>query len=141
MKTAADDESDPRVLKTRDGFAWEWKRYPGSLKEDERVFLEECQLRASDFKGKRVLDAGCGMGRYALVALSLGAEVVAVDLSESLLRLAESAPRHPGLHVVQGDLLRPPFKAGLFDIVYSHGVLHHTSDANRAFRAVAALVK
>src|SRR3989338_6032227 len=32
----ADDESDPRVLKPRDSFAWEWKRYPGSLKEDER---------------------------------------------------------------------------------------------------------
>lgn len=134
-------ETDARVIKTRDSFAWEWKRYPGSLEEDERIFLEECQLTPSDFQGKRVLDAGCGMGRYALVALSLGAEVVAVDLSESLLRLAERAGREPRLHVVQGNLLRPPLQEGLFDIVYSHGVLHHTADTHAAFNGVAALVK
>lgn len=137
----AGEASDPRVAKTRRSFAWEWQRYPGSLEEDERIFLEECQLTAADFKGKRVLDAGCGMGRYALVALSLGAEVVALDLSESLLRLSKEARRGPGLHLVQADLLNPPLREGLFDIVYSHGVLHHTADAREAFRKAAALVK
>ncbi len=132
---------DARVTKTRDSFAWEWKRYPGSLEEDERIFLEESQLAPADFKDKLVLDAGCGMGRYSLVALSFGAEVVAMDLSDSLLRLAEQAARWPKLHVVQGDLLRPPLKKELFDVVYSHGVLHHTSDTRAAFHEVAALVK
>src|SRR5208282_1928934 len=101
----------------------EWERYPGSLPEDERVFLEETQIPAANFRGKLVLDAGCGMGRYAIVALSLGAEVVAMDLSDSLLRLAAEAPNWPKLHVVQGNLLRPPLKPAQFDIVYSHGVL------------------
>ena len=127
--------------KTRDAFAFEWSRYPGSLPEDEKVFLEEAQLDAGSFKGKLVLDAGCGMGRYSVVALSLGAEVVAMDLSDSLLRVAAVAPKWPRLHVVQGDLLRPPLKPKTFDIVYSHGVLHHTSDTHEAFRRVAALVK
>lgn len=132
---------DSRVAKTRDAFAWEWKRYPGSREEDERIFLEESQLSPADFKDKLVLDAGCGMGRYSLVALSFGAEVVALDLSDSLLRLAEQAARWPKLHVVQGDLLRPPLKKAVFDVVYSHGVLHHTADTRAAFHQVAALVK
>lgn len=137
----AQAQEDARVVKTRDSFAWEWKRYPGSLEEDEPIFLEESQLAPDDFRGKLVLDAGCGMGRYAKVALAFGADVAACDLSDSLLRLAEEAPRWPKLHVVQADLLRPPFKPGQFDIVYSHGVLHHTSDTHAAFKSVAALVK
>lgn len=130
-----------KVEKTRDSFSWEWARYPGALPEDESVFLEETQLSRSLFAGKLVLDAGCGMGRYARVALSLGAEVIALDLSESLRRLAAVAPEHPKLHVVQGDLLNPPFKKAIFDVVYSQGVLHHTSDTRKAFDAVAPLVK
>jgi SAM-dependent methyltransferase len=135
------EAKDQRVIKTRDSFSWEWSRYPGSLPEDESVFLEETQIPAADFKDKLVLDAGCGMGRYSVVALSLGAEVVALDLSESLRRLAAVAPKYPKLHVVQGDLLRPPLKAGVFDMAYSQGVLHHTSDTRAAFSEVAALVK
>lgn len=132
---------ESKVIKTRDSFAWEWSRYPGSLPEDESVFLEETQLSREQFKGKLILDAGCGMGRYSVVALSLGAEVIALDLSQSLRRLAAAAKEYPKLHVVQGDLLAPPLKAGLFDVVYSQGVLHHTSDTRAAFRAVAPLVK
>lgn len=128
------------VAKTRDSFAWEWERYPGPrLKLDRRVFLEEAQLEPSDFAGKLVLDAGCGMGRFALVALSCGAEVVALDLSDAVLRLLDYP--NPKLHLVQGDLLHPPLKKRAFDIVYSHGVLHHTKDTKAAFGAVSGLVK
>jgi SAM-dependent methyltransferase len=134
-------EDDRRVAATGRSFTWEWTRYPGSLGEDERVFLEECQLEASDLKGWKVLDAGCGMGRYSLVAASLGAEVTAVDLSESWAALVPVARENPALHVVQGDLIHPPFPPAVFDLVYSHGVLHHTKDARRAFLAVARLVK
>jgi SAM-dependent methyltransferase len=135
------EQRDQRVAATSRSFTWEWTRYPGSLAEDQRVFLEECQLEAGDLQGKLVLDAGCGMGRYALVALSLGAEVVAVDLSESWARLVPVAREQPRLHVVQGDLITPPLRPKLFDFVYSHGVLHHTRDTHEAFVAVAKLVK
>ena len=128
------------TAKTREAFGWEWLRYPGSLPGDQETFLEETMLPAHEFAGKLVLDAGCGMGRYSAVALALGAEVVAVDMSESLLRVAESAKTQPKLHPVEADLLHPPFKKGVFDVVYSQGVLHHTADTRAAFKAVAALV-
>ena len=127
--------------KTRDAFGWEWLRYPGSLPGDKETFLEETMLPPHEFAGKLVLDAGCGMGRYSAVALSLDAEVVAVDMSESLQRVVERARKEPKLHPVEADLLHPPFKKGVFDIAYSQGVLHHTADTAAAFKAVAALVK
>ena len=129
------------TAKTRDAFGWEWLRYPGSLPGDKETFLEETMLSPHEFAGKLVLDAGCGMGRYSAVALSLGAEVVSVDMSESLIRVAELAKTQPKLHPVEADLLHPPFKKGLFDIAYSQGVLHHTADTRAAFKAVGALVK
>jgi SAM-dependent methyltransferase len=132
---------EARADKTRRTFGWEWLRYPGSLPEDKAVFLEETMLPEKELAGKLVLDAGCGMGRYSAVALSLGAEVVAFDMSESLIRVAEAARSNPKLHPVEGDLLHPPFKPGVFDAVYSQGVLHHTADTHAAFKAVAALVK
>lgn len=133
--------TDARVAKTRASFGWEWKRYPGSRPQDRPIFLEETQLPAEAWAGRFVLDAGCGMGRYARVARSLGAEVVAFDLSDSLDRLVAPAREDPKLHVVQGDLLAPPFKRASFDIVYSQGVIHHTADTRGAFDAIARLVK
>lgn len=127
--------------RTRARFGWQWRRYPGALEEDRRVFLEETQIDPAAWEGKLALDAGCGMGRYARVALGLGARVAALDLSPALERLVPLARRERGLHVVQGDLLRPPFKPGVFDIAYSQGVLHHTPDTRAALRQVAALVK
>ena len=132
---------DDRVARTRVSFGFEWHRYPGALPEDQALFLEETQIPAAEWEGRTVLDAGCGMGRYARVALSLGAEVVAFDLSESLTRLVPDALENPKLHIVQGDLLRPPLKRGAFDIVYSQGVIHHTADTRGAFDRIAELVK
>lgn len=130
-----------RVRRTQKSFAWEWLRYPGSLQEDRQVFLEETQIPEDAFKGKLTLDAGCGMGRYSRVSLSLGATVVSFDLSDSILRLVPKAAEDPNLHLVQGDLLHPPFRPGRFDIIYSQGVLHHTASTEDAFLRLAPLAK
>jgi SAM-dependent methyltransferase len=135
------DEVPADAAKTRESFGWEWLRYPGSREIDKPTFLEETMIPSETFAGKLVLDAGCGMGRYSAVALGLGAEVVAVDMSDSLIRVAALAREQPKLHAVEADLLRPPFKKEVFDLAYSQGVLHHTSDTHAAFKAVAALVK
>jgi len=129
------------VRRTQTSFAYEWLRYPGSMPEDKPIFLEETQIPASEFEGKLTLDAGCGMGRYSRVSRSLGATVVSFDLSESITRLIPAASEDPGLHLVQGDLLHPPFKPGVFDVIYSQGVLHHTSSTEDAFLRVAPLAK
>jgi magnesium-protoporphyrin O-methyltransferase len=59
-----------------------------------------------DLSGRRILDAGCGAGQFAIEAASRGAEVVAVDLSPTLVSLAEERYRAgnspPGSIALQG---------------------------------------
>lgn len=93
-----------------------------------------------DLDGKDVLDAGCGAGRYVEIALSRGARVTGLDLSQAAYvcrRNIDSA----SLTVVRGDLLSPPLKASSFDRVFSIGVVQSTPDPLEAARQLARLVR
>lgn len=91
-------------------------------------------------EGKWVLDVGCGAGRFAEVALSAGANVVALDYSSSVDACYSNLKHHPNLHVVQGDIYALPFVLGAFPFVYSLGVLQHTPDVAKAFSALPNMV-
>lgn len=95
-----------------------------------------------DLTGLRLLDAGCGTGALAVEAASRGAEVVAIDLSPTLVGLAEQrlpAWLHPGaghtgsVRFASGDMLDTAL--GRFDYVVGMDSLIHYSPAD----AVAAL--
>ena len=82
-----------------------------------------------DLRGRRILDAGCGTGAMAL-ALALverGAQVVAVDISPTLVQLArERVPyqlQSNRLEFVAGDMLSPDF--GQFDYVIAMDSMIH----------------
>jgi magnesium-protoporphyrin O-methyltransferase len=72
-----------------------------------------------DLQGARVLDAGCGTGALSVEAARRGANVVAIDLSPTLIALArERLPQNLGLGVIDfhvGDMLE--VTAGRFDYV------------------------
>lgn len=108
---------------------------------DKERILEDVLLTSQELSGKLVLDAGCGSGRSCAAALSIDAEVVAVDGPGNMDRVIELAKSRPKLHPVEGDAFHPPFKKGAFDAVYSRGVLQRSGDASAAFGALAALVK
>ena len=93
--------------------------------------------RPVSWAGLRVLDAGCGMGRWLHFARRAGAHVVGMDLSPAI---DVAAQRDPG-DFVQADLRQPPLRPASFDLVYSLGVLHHLEDPLTGLRAVAALVR
>jgi 2-polyprenyl-3-methyl-5-hydroxy-6-metoxy-1,4-benzoquinol methylase len=105
-------------------------------------WLEDVQLPREYFKGKLVLDAGCGSGRWTYALASLGATVVAVDLTDSGVEVTRKATEAlDQVAVLQADIFRLPFKPGSFDFVVSWGVLHHTPDTSAAFAQLAPLVK
>jgi SAM-dependent methyltransferase len=135
----ASDKIDNRTKKR---FEYEWLRYPVCFEEEEeKIFREEIQIDVSHFQNKRILDAGCGMGRFTRIAARFGGEVFGVDLSDSVFKAREITQAFPSVHIIQADLLRLPFPDHCFDIIYSFGVLHHTPDTKQAFHALAEKIK
>ena len=104
-------------------------------------FEDETGWTAADLDGKWVLDAGCGAGRFAEVAASRGANLVALDYSSAVEAAGQTLSRFPRADVVQGDLLSPPFRAGTFDFAYCIGVAQHTPDPRAALRGVVRCVR
>jgi SAM-dependent methyltransferase len=98
--------------------------------ESHQRFFAETGFDREWLRGKLVLDAGCGAGRFAEVAAECGAFVVAVDLSTAAYACARTLDRFPPsqYRVVRADLRDLPFNAGVFDAIYSLGVLQHTPD-------------
>jgi SAM-dependent methyltransferase len=93
-------------------------------------------LALEDLRGRRILDVGCGFGRHGFVASDCGAEVVGIDLSGGVEVAYEHFGRRPNCHVVQGNAYERPLRDGLFDVVWSFGVLHHMPDPAAGFRAL-----
>lgn len=89
-----------------------------------------------DMTGLRLLDAGCGTGALAVEAARRGAEVLAVDLSPTLLETARARTAGtPGLTFLAGDMLAEAH--GSFDHVVAMDSLIHYGGADIA----AALVR
>ena len=109
---------------------------------DERIkqFLLETDTTPDFCKGKLILDAGCGNGQLTDALTSFGSKVVGIDYSTSVFE-ANRRKQSKKVFFVQGDLESPPFKSGVFDIIISNGVLHHTPDTHRTFNEVTRLVK
>lgn len=92
----------------------------------------------------RVLDFGCGTGQMSLYLARSRRVIVGADLARESLLLGAAAARRFQLDQVQfveTDLHRPGLREGAFDVVYSSGVLHHTSDPRAAFARIARLVR
>jgi SAM-dependent methyltransferase len=129
-------------------FGYQWKRFRSvqldsrnGRDESRRSFLATTGWTAAGLRGRRVLDAGVGAGRYAEVAAQVGAEVFGVDLTEAVDAAYENIGEAEGVHLVQADIFSMPFRDGTFDCAYSIGVLHHTPNPRAGFARVTASVK
>jgi len=96
---------------------------------------------AGEVRGLRVLDAGCGPGLYAQQLAADGADVVAVDASDAMVRLARER-LGASADVRRADLEQPlPFEDGEFDLVICALVIHHLSDRTATLRELHRLVR
>ena len=143
----------PRFVEANDdycgnfGFQWErWRaiqidRLAGHRLSETR-FLNDSQWDRDWLKGKLILDAGCGAGRFTDVAASLGARVISCDLSGAIDACRETTSIHgAGVECLQASLFDLPLRPEIFDGVFCMGVIQHTPDPARVIRTLPAFVK
>jgi malonyl-CoA O-methyltransferase len=113
------------------------EHFPSTI--DPRIFHVQLILRHLELRdGQRVLDVGCGKGRFARVLKERhpGARVVALDLAESMLRFVpkDIAP-------VAASMTDLPLGANAFDAAYATESLEHAVDIDRAIAEICRVVK
>lgn len=129
-------------------FGFEWGLY-GDLQVDRLGdhsitrdrFYEQVGCVPEDLKGRRVLEVGCGGGRFSDVVLDAGADLFSVDLSTAVDKNRKLHAGHPRLHLAQASIYELPFAHGAFDLVFCFGVIQHTPKPRESFRALVPFVK
>ena len=124
---------------------------PGTREFFERVeahrYAKEWHIpAAADFagaRGLRVLEIGCGMGTDGAQFAAAGADYTGIDLTEAAIDLARKRFATSGLkgEFRVADAEKLDFADESFDVVYSHGVLHHTPDIESAIMEIHRVLK
>jgi 2-polyprenyl-3-methyl-5-hydroxy-6-metoxy-1,4-benzoquinol methylase len=95
------------------------------------------------YRGKRVLEIGCGMGCMASNWASQGAELTAIDLNPVAVAQTTQRFKAFGLRgeIMEVDAESLPFPDESFDFVYSWGVIHHTPGIRKAVRDIHRVLR
>ncbi len=129
---------------TVQAFGDEWGRFHAFSDEDvEAGGKEYCADLVSDddLAGRRVLDLGCGSGRWTRYFARRAGFVEAADPSAAALVAARATADLPNVRVIQASVAGLPYAEASFDVVASVGVLHHVPDTAAAIAELAPLVR
>lgn len=111
----------------------------GTSDRDETISTRTTWPR--DFwKGKVVLECGCGAGPDTEILRNWGAKVIAVDIAGSDIA-KENLNDDENIQIVQASILDLPFKKKSFDIVFCHRVLQHTPNPQETLDHILQFVK
>lgn len=76
-------------------------------------------------KGSRVLEAGCGTGRWVIPLCEKGYETYGVEISATAIELIKNNYKNANLFLLNGDIMALPYADNYFDSILSLGVLEH----------------
>lgn len=124
--------------------------------ENTKIFFEEytafryrtewhlpLYIPFENYQNKKVLEIGCGNGADGMMFAKNGALYTGIDITQSAIDATAIHFKTQGLtgtfQVENAESLS--FQANKFDLVYSHGVLHHTENPNKAFEEVYRVLK
>jgi len=100
-------------------------------------------------ENKRVLEMGCGCGKFGIAYALAGCDVVMMDIDEQVIdyarRIRDAANSLQGhkspTFIYSGDLFKMTYKADSFDLVFNEGVPQHWPDEERRQGAIDLMVK
>lgn len=128
-------------------FGLQWNMHPETqLDSHSRATLSRDRLERclgfpiQDLAGKRVLEAGCGAGRFTELLVQAGALVHAVDLSSAVDANRRNIGTPLNYVVAQADIRALPFPPRTFDVVLCLGVLQHTPSPEASIAALWRMV-
>lgn len=90
-----------------------------------------------DFKGKKLLDVGCGVGMFLKKFKELGAEVYGIDIDEKKIEIAKEI--YKNVEIAPSEKM--PFKRNLFDIVWLHEVIEHVDNDQETIKECFRVLK
>ena len=126
-----------RIQSSFDQAAGDEEHFPSTI--DPRIYhVKLIREHLGSMDGKRVLDVGCGKGRFARVFREQepAAEIWGLDISEEMLRFVPE-----GIHTRAGSMTDLPFEDGFFDAAYATESLEHAVEIERAVSEICRVVK
>lgn len=92
-----------------------------------QITFRVLEKEVNSFKGKKILEAGCGSGRISLRCAQYGADVYLIDVCKGAAQSAKKLFKRKkiNVNVIQASILNMPFKGNYFDVVWNAGVLEH----------------
>ena len=100
-------------------------------------------LKPEAVAGKKVLEVGCGMGTHAALLAKAGARLAAIDITERAVEMTRRRFQIYGLsgRIEQADAEELPFADAAFDLVWSWGVIHHSSSPEKCLSEITRILR
>ena len=144
--TAHEQPNGSELVQAWDAVAegWAERVRTGSDQFRERILDSATLAVLGDVTGKRVLDAGCGEGRFARMLAERGADVTGLDFSPAMIDLAQKEERNRplGISYLVADLADlPSLSPESFDIAVAYLCLIDVADHEEAMARIANVLK
>jgi len=126
-----------RIQASFDEAACDEEHFPSTI--DPRIYhVKLIGEHLGPLAGKRVLDVGCGKGRFARLfhEREPEAEIWGLDISDEMLRFVPA-----GIRTRAGSMTELPFEDGFFDAAYATESLEHAVEVERAVAEICRVVK
>lgn len=128
-------------------FSLQWNKFKKEQYDSENktdlslVRFKETKWNLENIKDKLVLEAGCGAGRFSEIFAKQEANLITFDYSNAVDACYENNKKYKNVLFFQCDILDLPFKKNIFDYVFCHGVLQHTSNPKKSFLELISMLK